>query len=271
MNHVQKKKWQRVLSTALTIALLVPIGFISGTSTVEGASLKTITSVNTTTEVGDTLSYNVTLDDGSRMHFSNYNFVREDGPNIITKTGNHTLFTNGTVQKSNGTAINGSGYTQMVEIQPSGVSTFALKSDGTLWAWGAGTSGQLGIGSFIDRTQPAEVVDPVTGDPMTGVKKIFALSKDSVLFVTDNAAYVVGNAAMGLNPKSNARPKQITEMPSFSSAANFDFGFFNAADAVDPVGRQIYNTNGDSNPFTAPTEIRWFKISGTYYLSLIHI
>jgi alpha-tubulin suppressor-like RCC1 family protein len=47
------------------------------------------------------------------------------------------------------------------------LSTFyALRSDGTVWAWGDGTAGQLGDGSTANRYVPA----PVTG--LTGVTKI---------------------------------------------------------------------------------------------------
>ncbi|MCE3203474.1 hypothetical protein [Paenibacillus sonchi] len=266
LGYNEKKDWRRWVSTSLVLALLIPIGFISGgSSTVEGASLKTITSLNTSSEVGNELSYNVTLNDGSSMHFKGYNFVGEDGPDIRTKTLNHILYSNGTIKKTDGTAINGSGYKAMIEVTPfQKVSTFALRSDGTLWAWGAGTNGQLGIGSKVDRTQPAEVVDPATGDPIKGVKKLYALSKEAVLFVTDTAAYLTGRDAMGLNPNANATPLKITAMPTFTSAANFELGFFNdVPKAFDKIGEQTYSSN--SVEINADTEIRWFKVNGVYY------
>lgn len=269
MDQLERRKskdWKRWISTSLVFALMIPIGFVSGgTSTVEGASLKTISSVNTSSEFGDALSYNVTLNDGSRMYFSNYNFIREDGPDILTKLSNHTLYSNGTIKKSDGTAINGSGYTAMIEVTPfQKVSTFALRNDGTLWAWGAGTYGQLGIGSKVDRTQPAEVVDPATGDPMMGVKKLYALSKEAVLIVTDTGAYVTGRDALGLDPTTNAMPIQITALPAFTSANHFKLGFFNGVpNAMDSIGNKQYGTN--TAEINAATESRWFKVNGVYY------
>lgn len=36
--------------------------------------------------------------------------------------------------------------------------TLALKTDGTLWAWGFNGEGQLGDGTFDDRNYPVQIV-----------------------------------------------------------------------------------------------------------------
>ncbi len=35
--------------------------------------------------------------------------------------------------------------------------TVALKTDGTLWAWGLNTSGQLGDGTTVDKVSPVQI------------------------------------------------------------------------------------------------------------------
>lgn len=46
---------------------------------------------------------------------------------------------------------------QAIAIAAGGTHTFAIRSDGTLWAWGGNTSGQLGDGSTIDKTAPVQI------------------------------------------------------------------------------------------------------------------
>lgn len=40
-------------------------------------------------------------------------------------------------------------------------SYFAIKTDGTLWAWGKNDSGQLGDGTAIDRSEPVQILEDV--------------------------------------------------------------------------------------------------------------
>src|SRR5437870_8203878 len=37
--------------------------------------------------------------------------------------------------------------------------SLALKADGTVWAWGSNDAGQLGDGTFIDRSTPVRVAN----------------------------------------------------------------------------------------------------------------
>jgi alpha-tubulin suppressor-like RCC1 family protein len=42
-------------------------------------------------------------------------------------------------------------------IAPGDYHTAALKSDGTLWAWGRNDYGQLGDGTYVDQISPIQV------------------------------------------------------------------------------------------------------------------
>ena len=44
-----------------------------------------------------------------------------------------------------------------ISMVGNGSQTFAIKTDGTLWAWGLNTSGQLGLGDLTNRSSPVQV------------------------------------------------------------------------------------------------------------------
>ncbi len=73
--------------------------------------------------------------------------------------------------------------------------TVALKKDGTVWAWGYGSWGQLGDGNTADKSVPVQVIediDPTTGKPARyfgdvtaiagGVNHTVALKKDGTVW-----------------------------------------------------------------------------------------
>jgi alpha-tubulin suppressor-like RCC1 family protein len=47
-----------------------------------------------------------------------------------------------------------------VAAGPPGASSYALSSDGSLWVWGFNHRGQLGLGDFVDRLTPTQLLPP---------------------------------------------------------------------------------------------------------------
>lgn len=64
------------------------------------------------------------------------------------------------------------GLTGVIQVAAGGANSFALRSDGTVWAWGYNYWGQLGDGTTDNRDVPAQVPG------VTGIKKIFAGTAD---------------------------------------------------------------------------------------------
>ena len=74
----------------------------------------------------------------------------------------------------------------VVAIAGGGYHSMALKSDGTVWAWGANYYGQLGDGSTTNRTTPVQV------SGLTGVVAIAGGGNHSLALKSDGTVYAWG-------------------------------------------------------------------------------
>jgi len=72
-----------------------------------------------------------------------------------------------------------------------GAHTVALKSDGTVWAWGWNQYGQLGDGTSSNRSNPVQVKDS-EGTAFTGVSAIAAGGSHTVALKSDGTVWAWG-------------------------------------------------------------------------------
>jgi alpha-tubulin suppressor-like RCC1 family protein len=85
----------------------------------------------------------------------------------------------GTTSTSEPTPVQVLTLANVVAVAAGGSHSLAVKSDGTLWAWGANTSGQLGDGTTTQRTSPVQVT------LLPGVSGVAAGLNHSVVLKTD--------------------------------------------------------------------------------------
>jgi alpha-tubulin suppressor-like RCC1 family protein len=92
--------------------------------------------------------------------------------------------------------------------------TLALKTDGTLWAWGGNGAGQLGDGSATTRSSPIQVgsdtnwVKIATGGELQGVGASLALKSDGTMWFWGREN--------NLNPRTYLSPNQVGSLTNWS-------------------------------------------------------
>jgi alpha-tubulin suppressor-like RCC1 family protein len=117
--------------------------------------------------------------------------------------------------------INPSVLSGVASVAAGDLNSFALKSDGTVWAWGLNAAGQLGIGSNTDSDVPVPVstfTGGVTGIS-AGYSQTIALKSDGTIWAWGgNAAGELGN---GSTTSSNTPQPNGFTAATGCSAGNF--------------------------------------------------
>lgn len=141
-------------------------------------------------------TYVLALDSGGR--------VWSWGANNYGQLGNGTT---SNLAGSNPTPVPVPGLTGITQIAAGAMSSFALRSDGTVWAWGYNQDGELGDGTTVNRASPEQI--PV----LTGVTKIFAGALTNYAIRADGTVLAWGSNNQGMLGNGTATGKSTTPVP----------------------------------------------------------
>ncbi|OGG61704.1 hypothetical protein A3C87_03815 [Candidatus Kaiserbacteria bacterium RIFCSPHIGHO2_02_FULL_49_34] len=151
------------------------------------------------------------------------------------------------------------------------ISTIALRANGTLWSWGASTSGQLGLGDFTNKSSPQQIGTNTNWVELaTGYATAFARNSNNEMFAWGNASY----GSLGDGTETNkSSPVQIAG--SWTKLFGGELGGFALKDddklyawGYNPSGQLGLGYTTSVSPFgvTTPTKVNddtdWLLVSG---------
>jgi len=166
--------------------------------------------------------------------------------------------------------------TDWSEVSVGDYHSLAIKTNGTLWAWGNNSQGRLGDGTSLPRSSPVQLgaltnwSQAAGGGSMTG-----AVKSDGTLWTWGYGGY----GRLGNNSViSQSSPVQIgsgTSWSHFSAGANDSFAV-SAAGALYAWGRNRHGENAQNDSFTvnsvarsSPTQVGaltdWRYVAGGQY------
>ncbi len=173
------------------------------------------------------------------------------------------------------TPVQVTGLTDATAITAGYVHSLALKSDGTVWAWGSNIHGQLGNGTY----NPSNI--PVQVNGLSGVTAIAAGANHSLALRSDGTVWAWGaggNGELGNNSNSGSNvPVQVyglTGITSISSHAYHSLALKNGG-SVWAWGRNSYGelgdgtTNNSNVPIQVTNLINVLGVKGGEYFSLV--
>jgi alpha-tubulin suppressor-like RCC1 family protein len=119
------------------------------------------------------------------------------GDNTYGQLGNPSVLGNSTTPVEV-VGVNRVGYLSgIVQVSAGDEFSMALKSDGTVYAWGRNTYGQLGDGSLSDSVAPFEVLGLNGFNFLTGISQISAGQYFSLALKSDGTVWAWGDNSVG--------------------------------------------------------------------------
>ena len=124
--------------------------------------------------------------------------IKTDGTLWCWGTDQNGALGNGAAGNSNVPDQESTGATDWAQVAAGGSFTCAIKTDGTLWCWGAGANGRLGNGGTADQPSP---VQESTG--ATDWAQVAAGGGFTCAVKTDGTLWCWGNASDGMGDQLN--------------------------------------------------------------------
>ncbi|HEY7144991.1 MAG TPA: PASTA domain-containing protein [Streptosporangiaceae bacterium] len=174
------------------------------------------------------------------------------GSNVYGQLGNGTT---NSATGSNPTPVPVPGLTAVVQVANGSQYSLALRSDGTVWAWGENTSGQLGDGTIADQDRAGQVPG------LTGITRIaaggstsYAVGAGGTLYAWgDNTAGQLGNGTAAGYSAAPVTVPGLTGVTAVVAGPDETLALVGSPGTVWSWGQNRSGTAGDGTIATRPT------------------
>ncbi|WP_272946193.1 chitobiase/beta-hexosaminidase C-terminal domain-containing protein [Geobacter sp. OR-1] len=196
--------------------------------------------------------------------------LKSDGSVWSWGANNRGQLGNGSTNESN-TPVKVNNLSGITAIASSrGNHVLALKNDGTVWAWGANNSGQLG-----NNSAPTDSTIPVQVNNITGISSISAGPNHSVVLKTDDTVWAWGDNAfgqLGQDPLTMPTRNIPIQIPSIVQPVAVDAGDYHTValkndGTVWGIGLNTNGQLGDGSSTTTFTPVQVSSLNGTRIIS----
>jgi len=200
------------------------------------------------------------------------------GRNTEGQLGDNTVTTRKLIVQVKGPG--GVGYlTDITQISAGSYYSLALKSDGTVWAWGVDDYGQLGDNAIANQSAPVQVKGPGGVGYLTGISQIAAGMYHSLASKSDGTAWSWGRGTYGQLGNGlfidTLTPVQVKDVggAGFLSSISYVSATPYSSFAIKTDGTALawgYNANGqlgDNTTVDKNTPVQITGLAGIGYLT----
>jgi alpha-tubulin suppressor-like RCC1 family protein len=240
--------WSKTAGTLPPGLSLSSGGIISGTPTKAGQYSFTI-KVTDNNSVSDSQEFDITIKSAGYL----YNWG--DGTSGQLGIGS-------TTDKYSPVQPNDLTSSTFVSIASGGLHSLALASDGTVYAWGSNTKGQIGDNYTINRTAPVQTynIDNIT-TISAGYLHSLALDKDGAVWGWGDNTY--GQLGIGSSTTYKKAPVQVTALQNVDIVAVSAGDYHSLSlDSTGTVWAWGYNNKGQIGDTTSTTRLSPVKVTG---------
>jgi alpha-tubulin suppressor-like RCC1 family protein len=157
------------------------------------------------------------------------------------------------------------------QVSAGGSNSAAIRSDGTLWAWGLNTVGQVGINNTLNVSSPVQVGTRSDWTQVSIRSSTLAIRSDGTFWGWgDNFAGQLGL----LDSINRSSPVQIGTLSNWVSASNLGLvnmamdnsgKIYTAGGSQNALSRIVYDSINRSSPVQLGEETNWKSFFGSFY------